>query len=140
MNINKCKIIEFPNLVEGRENLNYLVIRQNIPFEIKRIFYISNVPLSTCRGDHAHIINHQLIICIKGSLEVIVDDGRRKEIYNLNNSYQALYIPPMIWSKQTYNESDTICLVLASEKYEINDYIEKYEEYLIEMNKLKNEN
>lgn len=130
MNINKCKIFKIPNIIEKKGKLNFLEMEKHVPFNIKRIFYISDVPLFTSRGDHAHRINHQLIICVKGSVEVTVNDGKRNKIYNLKKSNQALYIPPMIWSKQIYNDHETICLVLASENYDKKDYISKYEAFL----------
>jgi len=129
MNIEKCKIIEIPNVTESRGKLNFLEIEQHVPFEIKRIFYITDVPVNIFRGEHAHIINHQLIICIKGSIDIMVDDGKNSKTYILNNSNQGLYIPPMIWSRQSYNNQDTISLVLASEKYEKIDYLRSYENF-----------
>ena len=134
MSIKKCKLLKIPKIIEERGTLSFIELVEHVPFDIKRIFYIFNVPYNINRGEHAHIINHQLIICIKGEIDVYVDDGQDNYKYKLNDTDSALYIPPMIWSKQTYNSLESVCLVLASEKYEKSDYIYDYKDFLSKSN------
>lgn len=101
-----------------------------MPFEIKRVFYLYDVPGGESRGAHAHIECHQLLIAGSGSFEVLVDDGLENHTYFLNRPHCGLHIPPGIWASEINFSSGAICLVLASHGYDAGDYIRNYQEYL----------
>jgi len=125
----ECKIIELPKITDRRGNLTFIEENRHIPFEIKRIFYLYDVPGGEKRGGHANKHVEQLIIAASGSFDVIVDDGLERKRFYLNRSYYGLYIPPMIWRELDNFSSGSVCLVLASEYYDENDYIRDYDEF-----------
>lgn len=102
----------------------------DIPFVVKRIFYLYDIPGGESRGAHAHKSCHQFLIAASGSFEVLLDDGYTKRLVQLNRPYQGLHIPPKIWASEINFSSGSICLVLASEKYDADDYIRDYQQYL----------
>jgi oxalate decarboxylase/phosphoglucose isomerase-like protein (cupin superfamily) len=104
--------------------------RKEIPFDVKRIFYLYDVPGGESRGAHAHKMCHQFIVAASGAFEVLLDDGNVKRVVQLNRPYMGLHIPPGIWASEINFSSGSICLVLASHKYDENDYIRDYNEYL----------
>ncbi len=101
-----------------------------IPFEVKRVFYLYDVPGGESRGAHAHKKCHQFLVSASGSFEVLLDDGRTKRIVQLNRPYVGLHIPPNIWASEINFSSGAICLVLASELFSTDDYIREYSEFL----------
>jgi hypothetical protein len=101
----------------------------HIPFEVKRIFYLYDIPSGKSRGAHAHKKCHQFFIATSGSFEVILDDGNAKRTVFLNCPYYGLYIPPGIWAHEQGFSAGSICLVLTSHEYDSADYIRQYEEY-----------
>ena len=103
---------------------------RNIPFDIKRVYYLYDVPGGETRGGHAHKLLHQLIIAASGSFDVLLDDGKNKKVINLNRPYFGLYIIPGIWRELLNFSSGAICLVLASELYSESDYIRNFQIYL----------
>lgn len=126
-----CSIIEIDKHHSDRKG-NISVVQNNIdiPFTIKRVYYLYDVPGGESRGGHAHRELEQLIIAVSGSFTVILDDGRTKRSYTLNRPYQGLYIKPGIWRELDDFSSGAICLVLASDIYLENDYIRDYNEFL----------
>jgi hypothetical protein len=102
----------------------------NIPFEVKRIFYIYDIPGGEDRGAHAHKDCHQFLIAVSGSFEVEMDDGTNKRTVTLNRPYYGLHIPPGIWAAEKGFSSGAVCLVLASHKYDEKDYIRDYSNFL----------
>nr|WP_254598827.1 FdtA/QdtA family cupin domain-containing protein [Polynucleobacter tropicus] len=102
----------------------------NIPFHIKRVFYLHDIPPEKSRGSHAHKELHQLLICINGSFDVALDDGSSKKIVHLNALTVGLHIPPMIWAEELNFKPNTICLVLASDFYDELDYYRNYDDFL----------
>jgi hypothetical protein len=135
--MSKPKIIEFPRIMDQRGSLSYIE-NSFIPFEIKRVFYIYDVPTSENRGSHAHKNLSQLIIPLSGKLDVYLDNGVTKEIITLDRPWQGLYIPPMIWASQQNFASGAVCLALASDTYDESDYIRNYSDYLQVLNYQKN--
>lgn len=128
--LESCRIIELPKITDPRGNLTFLEENKHIPFEIKRVFYIYDIPTGQSRGAHAHHTLHQFIICLSGSLNVNLDDGNSKKTIHLNRPWQGLYIPPMIWGSETDFDTGTIYVVLASDFYNESDYYRDYELFL----------
>ena len=102
----------------------------NVPFEVKRVFYSYNVPEDEARGAHAHKECHQMLIAVNGSFEVVLDDGVNTKVVKLDNPQYGLHIPPYVWAEERSFTPGAICLVLASHKYEADDYIRSYEDFL----------
>jgi dTDP-4-dehydrorhamnose 3,5-epimerase-like enzyme len=138
MNIKDCKLIDLPKIADARGNLTFIEGFNHIPFAIKRVFYLYDVPGGSDRGGHALKSCHQFLIAMSGSFDIILYDGKEKQRIHLNRSYYGLHIPPMIWREMDNFSSGSICLSLASEVYNPNDYYREYNEYLralAEMNK-----
>ena len=130
MNLEKCKLIDLPIIHEPRGNLSFIEGMRHVPFEIKRVYYLYDVPGGAERGGHAHKGLHQLIIAMSGSFDVILDDGTQKKRFHLNRSYHGLYVCPMIWRELDNFSSGSVCLVLASNLYDESDYYRDYQDYL----------
>ena len=112
-------------------NLGKLSVRlKSIPFDIKRVYYVYDVPAGSDRGSHAHFSLQQFIIAVSGSFDVVLNDGKREERYHLNRPYNGLYICPMRWRSLDNFSSGSVCLVLASEPYDESDYIRDYDKFL----------
>ena len=126
MSISLCKIINFPTFKENRGSLSFLEGNNHVPFDIKRIYYISEVPKFSDRGNHAHKKLKQIFIAISGAFDIKLDDGNFSKVFHLNSKNKGLYICPMIWRRMYNFSSDCTCLVLASEKYHEDDYIWNY--------------
>jgi len=124
--LSKCKIIDLPKVSDTRGNLTFVEGNKHIPFEIKRVYYIYDVPGGESRGGHAHKRLQQFIIAASGSFDVILDDGVKRKRFHLNRAYYGLYIPPMIWRELNNFSSGAVCLVLASDLYGEADYIRDY--------------
>ena len=127
MNLSKCKIIELPKITDVRGNLTFIEQNNHIPFDLKRVYYLYDVPGGETRGGHAHKQLQQFIIAAMGSFDVILDDGFEKKRFHLNRSYYGLYIPCMVWRELDNFSSGSVCLVLASELYDKEDYMYDYE-------------
>lgn len=125
-----CALIELPKIETGKGHLSIIENDSIIPFNVKRIFYLYDIPGGESRGAHAHLECHQLVIAASGSFEVQLDDGRVKRTVQLNQPYRGLHIPPGIWASEVNFSSGSICLVLASHKYAEEDYIRDYNEFL----------
>lgn len=135
MSISDCKIIELPKIHDPRGNLTFIETEQHVPFEIKRVYYLYDVPGGATRAGHAHKQLHQLIIAMSGSFDITLDDGNKKQTYHLNRSYFGLYICPMIWRDIDNFSSGSVCMALASEHYDEADYYRDYEAFLNEIRK-----
>jgi hypothetical protein len=130
MNINECKLVELPKIADPRGNLTFIENLRHIPFVMKRVFYLYDVPGGSDRGGHALKACHQFLIAMSGSFDVILYDGKEKQRIHLNRSYYGLHIPPMIWREMDNFSSGSVCLALASELYDAKDYFRDYNEYL----------
>jgi glyoxylate utilization-related uncharacterized protein len=128
--INVPSIIQLPKISDYRGNLTFIENENHIPFNIKRVYYLYDVPGGADRGGHGHKKLEQLIIAISGSFDVVLDNGFSKEKFQLNRSYFGLYIPPMTWRDLDNFSSGSVCLVLASEKYDESDYFRNYEHFI----------
>ena len=130
MSINDCRIIELPKIHEPRGNLTFIEGGRHIPFDIARVYYLYDVPGGAERGGHAHKGLRQLIIAMSGSFDVILDDGAEKNRIHLNRSYQGLYVCEMIWRELDNFSSGSVCMVLASNRYDECDYYRDYDRFI----------
>jgi hypothetical protein len=130
MSLKDCTLIELPKIADPRGNLTFIEGCRHIPFEIKRVFYLYDVPGGAQRAGHALKVCHQFLIAMSGSFDVILDDGTDKQRYHLNRSYQGIYIPPLIWREIDNFSSGSVCAVLASAPYDKDDYYRDYEAFL----------
>jgi hypothetical protein len=129
MSSSKCKIIDLPKITDSRGNLTFVEAKRHIPFEIKRVYYLYDVPGGAARAGHAHRHLQQFMIAASGSFDVIVDDGRAKEKFHLNRSYYGLYLPALTWRELENFSSGSVCLVLASDFFDEADYIRDYRSF-----------
>ena len=130
-----CSLIHFAKIGDRKGNISPIENSLHIPFDINRVFYIYDIPAGKDRGGHAHYNCHQLLISVSGSFDVLIDDGKSKKAFMLNRPFIGLHIPPGIWAEEFGYSAGSVCLVLASEKYDNEDYIRDYDEYL----RVKNE-
>lgn len=128
--ISNCKIIDLPKITDPRGNLTFIEQERHIPFDIKRVYYLYDVPGGAERGGHAHLGLQQLIIAMSGSFDVILNDGYEEKRFHLNRSYYGLYVCPMIWRELDNFSSGSVCLVLASNLYDEADYLREYQDFL----------
>lgn len=126
-----CSVIELPKIKNRAGNISIVEGLKNLPFEIKRVFYLYDIPAGEDRGAHAHKECHQFLIAASGSFEVALDDGVNKKTVTLNRPFYGLHIPPGVWAHELNFSSGAICLVLTSHLYEPGDYIRDYKEFLL---------
>jgi len=128
--IDICHIINLPKITDTRGNLTFVEGGNQIPFNIQRVYYLYDVPGGAERGGHAHKDLHQLIIAMSGSFDVVLDDGYEKKRFHLNRSYNGLYVCPMIWRELDNFSSGSVCMVLASNLYDEDDYYREYNPFI----------
>lgn len=129
MAISDCKVLSLPKIGDERGNLSIIEQIKQIPFEIKRVHWIYDVPGGLDRGGHAYKETEEFIVALSGSFDVVVDDGDKKMTYPLNRSYFGLYVPKGMWRTMTNFSTNSLALVLSSTEYDENDYVSDYEEY-----------
>ena len=129
MSLENCSIVDFPVIHDPRGNLTFIEGANHIPFEIARVYYLYDVPGGAQRGGHAHRELSQLIIAMSGSFDVHLDDGAEKRTFHLNRSYYGLHVCPMIWREIDNFSSGSVCLVLASHRYDESDYFRDHGEF-----------
>ena len=130
MSLDRCRLIDLPRIADPRGNLTFVEGSSHIPFEIERVYYLYDVPGGAERGGHAHKALRQLIIAMSGSFDVTLDDGRDKKRFHLNRSYMGLFVTEMIWRELSNFSSGSVCLVLASNRYDEDDYYRDYGAYV----------
>lgn len=130
--LEKARIIELPKICDPRGNLSFVEGGRHLPFNIRRVFYIYDVPGGETRGGHAHRHCTIVLVAVAGSLTVRLTDGRNERVFNLNRSNKALLIPPGIWKTMHDFTTGSVCVAFASDFYEEEDYIRDYDEYLQE--------
>ena len=133
--LSDCTLIDLPKIENRSGNITVIENNLDIPFEVKRIFYIYDIPGGESRGAHAHKECHQFLVSASGSFEVHLDDGINKKTVMLNQPYTGLNVPPGIWASEINFSSGAICLVMTSHKFSEDDYIRDYQDFL----KFKNE-
>lgn len=132
MSIDNCQMISLPRVQDpdGRGSLTFIESGRQAPFEIRRVYYLYDIPGGATRAGHAHRQLEQLLIAISGSFDVVVDDGAQTRRYHLNRSYCGLLIPAMVWREIDNFSSGSVCVVLASDYFDESDYYRDYNDFL----------
>ena len=128
--VDDVKIIELPKFLDARGNLSFAEQNNHIPFEIRRTYWLYDVPGGEARGGHAYKENQEFIVALSGSLDVVLDDGSEKKTFTLNRSYYGLYVPKGLWREMENFSTNSLALVLSSTVYDANDYIRDHDEFL----------
>lgn len=123
-------MIDLPKISDPRGNLSFIEGGNHVPFDIRRVYYLYDVPGGSDRGSHAHKNLHQFIVAMSGSFDVVLDDGKEKKRFHLNRSYYGLYVCPMMWRDLDNFSSGAVCMVLASAEYSEEDYIRNYSDFI----------
>ncbi len=126
----KGEIIRLPKFEDPRGNLSFIEEEQHIPFKVERTYWIYDVPGGQIRGGHAFKKQKELIVALSGSFDVVVDDGKTKEIFSLNRSYYGLYLPAGLWRQMQNFSTNSLAIVLSSTHYNEEDYIYNYTEFI----------
>jgi dTDP-4-dehydrorhamnose 3,5-epimerase-like enzyme len=127
--IDDCRLIDFPVIADPRGNLTFVEGGNHVDFDLKRVFYLYDVPGGATRAGHALKTTTQVLIAMSGSFDVVIDDGRGRRVLTLNRSYFGLYLPPLIWREIENFSSGAVCLVLASRVYDEADYHRDYDAF-----------
>jgi len=128
--IDLVKIIELPKIKDPRGNLSFFEDNSYIPFKIERAYWIYDVPGGEIRGGHAFKQQHEFIIALSGSFEVVVDDGKIQKVFMLNRSYYGLYIPNGLWRQMRHFSTNALALVVSNKKYDETDYLRDYDKFV----------
>lgn len=128
--IDQVKLLNLPKIEDPRGNLSFIEEDSQVPFRIKRTYWIYDVPGGEVRGAHAFMEQEELIVALSGSFDVVVDDGSSKKVFSLNRSYYGLYIPSGLWRSMENFSTNALAMVLSSTLYSENDYIRSYNEFL----------
>ena len=129
MSVHDCTLITLPKISDHRGNLTFVEAERHVPFPVRRVFYVYDIPSGEQRGAHAHDKLHQAIICLSGGLDVTLDDGKEQRVVHLNRPWFALHIPPRIWAAEGNFDPGTVYCVLASDYYDAADYYRDYDEF-----------
>jgi dTDP-4-dehydrorhamnose 3,5-epimerase-like enzyme len=127
--LSDCRRIDLPKIADPRGNLTFIEGERHVPFDIRRVYYLYDVPGGAMRAGHAHKALHQFLIAMSGSFDVVLDDGKERSRVHLNRSYYGLYIPPLIWREIDNFSSGSVCLALVSDFYDEADYYRSYEDF-----------
>ncbi len=130
VSVEQVKIINLPKIEDARGNLSFFEGDQHIPFLMERAYWIYDVPGGHARGGHAFREQHEFIVAMSGSFDVVVDDGETKKTFSLNRSYFGLYIPATMWREMNNFSTNSLALVVSSTKYSADDYIRSYDEFI----------
>jgi hypothetical protein len=125
-----CTLLELPKIHTDGGNITAINNEIDIPFKIKRVYYLFDVPSGESRGGHGHMDLHQIIIAVSGSFDIIIDDGNIKRTFHLARPNIGIYMPPGLWRELSNFSSGSICLVLASHLYDETDYLRDYKEFI----------
>jgi dTDP-4-dehydrorhamnose 3,5-epimerase-like enzyme len=129
MDINDCKIIELPKVLDDRGNLSFFQNGDQIPFDIKRVYWIYDVPGGEQRGGHAYKELQELIVALSGSFDVVLNDGQHQKTFTLNRSYYGLYVPKMIWRQMENFSTNSLAFIAADDSYNEKQYIRDFSEF-----------
>jgi oxalate decarboxylase/phosphoglucose isomerase-like protein (cupin superfamily) len=125
------RIINLPKILDKRGNLSFFENSNQIPFEIKRTYWIYDVPGGEARGSHAYKENEEFIVALSGSFDVVLDNGQEKTIYSLNRSYYGLYVPKMYWREMNNFSTNSLALIVSCAEFDETDYIRNYDEFCV---------
>lgn len=128
--MSKLIIINLPKIEDPRGNLSFIEEENHVPFKIKRVYWIYDVPGGQTRGGHAFKEQQEFIVALSGSLDVLIDDGKEKKIFSLNRSYYGLYVPAGLWRQMQNFSTNSLAMVLSSTPFSEDDYIRDHKEYL----------
>lgn len=134
MNLAKIRLINLPKITDPRGNLSFFESGVHIPFEIKRTYWIYDVPGGEVRGSHAFKESQEFIIALSGSFDVVLNDGNNEKKFSLNRSYNGIYVPNMIWRRLENFSTNSLALIVSSIKYDVTDYIRDFNEFKIKNN------
>ena len=137
MNLRNSKIINLPKIFDPRGNLSFFENNNQIPFDIKRTYWVYDVPGGEIRGGHAFKNSHEFIIALSGSFDVILNDGKKEFKYNLNRSYYGLYVPNMFWRSLENFSTNSLALITSSISFDDSDYIRNFEDFKKMINETK---
>jgi oxalate decarboxylase/phosphoglucose isomerase-like protein (cupin superfamily) len=135
--MNQVRVINLPKIFDPRGNLSFFENDNQIPFDIKRTYWIYDVPGGQIRGSHAFKESHEFIIALSGSFDVVLNDGENEIKYNLNRSYYGLYVPSLLWRSIENFSTNSLALIVSSIPYDDTDYIREFEEFKILRNEAK---
>jgi hypothetical protein len=133
LSLSQCRIINLPKIEDARGNLTFVEGGNHIPFDIKRVYYLYDVPGGSDRGAHAHRNLHQFMIAMSGSFDLTLSDGHEEKTFHLNRSYFGIYICPMMWRYLDNFSSGAVCMVMASAVYDEGDYIRDHDQFIKEV-------
>lgn len=128
--VNECRILDLPKILDVRGNLSFAENHKQIPFEIKRTYWLYDVPGGECRGGHAYKENEEFIVALSGSFDVVLDDGQERKVFSLNRSYYGLYVPKGLWREMENFSTNALALVFASTHFDEGDYVYDYDQFL----------
>jgi hypothetical protein len=129
MSLDRCHLVTLPRVHDTRGNLTFIEGGNHVDFDIRRVYYLYDVPGGAERGGHAHRELQQLIIAMSGSFDVVLDDGNIRQRFHLNRSYMGLFVPELIWREIDNFSSGSVCMVLASERFDEADYFREYDDF-----------
>ena len=130
MSLAAVQLVDLPRINDPRGNLTFVEGGRHLPFDIRRVYYLYDVPGGGVRGGHAHRQLQQLVVAVSGSFDVVLDDGRERRRVTLNRAHQGLLIPRMVWRELENFSSGSVCLVMASEVYDEDDYYRDFDEFV----------
>ena len=125
-----CRLIDLPKVNDARGNLTFIEGERHLPFEIRRVFYLYDVPGGSTRAGHALKSCQQFLVALSGAFDVLLDDGVEKQRFHLNRAHFGLYVAPLVWRELDNFSGNSVCLVLASEAYEPAGYLREYRDFL----------
>ena len=134
--MNVPKIIQLPKIADKRGNLSFFESNSHMPFDIKRTYWIYDVPGGEFRGSHAYKENEEFVVALSGSFDIVLDDGSKKETFHMNRSYFGLYIPKMYWREINNFSTNSLALIVANTNYNEEDYIRNYNDFCLLRNEL----
>lgn len=137
MKIENVKLVTLPKILDPRGNLSFFENNNQIPFDIKRTYWIYDVPGGEIRGSHAFKESHEFIIALSGSFDVILNDGENEMKYSLNRSYYGLYVPNLLWRSIENFSTNSCALIVSSIPYDVLDYIRNFEEFKLVRHEVK---
>ncbi len=125
-----CRVVPLPKIDDVRGNLSFVEERRQIPFAIRRVYWLYDVPGGATRDGHAYYTLEEFIIAVSGSFDVAIDDGKEQQVVQLNRSYVGLYVPPMVWRRLENFSSNSVALILASQPFSEQDYLCEYQDFI----------